>query len=171
MVYIAGDCRFLESPMRDQQLITNWNEIVNDEDEVLLLGNFFSNWENLEPARAREITSKLKGKLQIADYSNISNKISRGQLQNMGIPRAYNAYMFVPDKIYTTHIIPEIETLNSFKGKMWGAAVKSLTGFEKVFEHNILSLSIDDWGLAPIEYEQVPLLVENMKDFYNQEEV
>ena len=112
-------------------------------------------------ARLSEYFAQLNGAKIIIDY-DAKCGLSREELVKMGISRAYKTYSFVPHKTYTVHILPDNEMVSEFTDKMWGAAPRSLTKFENVFEHNILSLSIDDWGFTPVEYEQLPNMVEYM---------
>ena len=165
MVYIAADLRFFENPKRDEVLIKNWNNTVKPEDDVLLMG-IITNDIKLNSAPLSQLFSQLNGSKIIIDY-DAKCGLSREELVKLGISRAYKTYSFVPDKTYTVHILPDDEMVNEFTDKMWGAAPRSLTKFENVFEHNIMSLSIDDWGLTPIEYEQLPSMVEYMM-MYNE---
>lgn len=42
-VWVAGDCNFLLSGKRDNEIKKNWNENVNESDEVLIIGDYIKN--------------------------------------------------------------------------------------------------------------------------------
>lgn len=166
MVYLAADCNFFQSDQRDKKLIHNWNKIVTDLDTVVSLGNFFSDIKSVDIARARDLLYELNGHIEIADYENFMDLISKNQLNEIGFLHVYTAHLYMPDSDYTVHIIPTTDCLEHFKGNFYGAAARSLTGNTKAYENNILSLTVDDWDMTPIEYMELPNLVKNLKKFY-----
>lgn len=162
--WIVGDCNFLQDNRRDDAIIKNWNKVVSDKDRVMIIGNFID--EQIiknECARAQELISKLRGFKTIIDYDINNTIIERRTYNEIGITDGiYTLYCFVPHKIFTTRILPNKESVEQAIDLKWGATARSISGFTKPFEHNILSLSIDDWGLTPIDYNEIPHLVENM---------
>lgn len=171
-VWIAGDCKFLENGSKDQKILNYWNEVVAPDDDVLLMGEFVKNniYNPTTYAAIQELNRWLKGHKIIIDYEQ-ERYGPREDLIKNGFGLVQKVYSFVPDATFTVHILPDTEAIEYFKGKMWGAAVRSMTGFTKPFEHNILSLSIEDWGYSPLQYNDLPKLVSNMIIFNKMVEV
>lgn len=162
--WIVGDCRFLQDSRRDETIIKNWNDVVSDKDRVLIMGDFID--EKLirnDTARVKALIDRLKGFKTIIDYDVHTATIERRLYNEVGIDDGiYTLYCFVPHKVFTTRILPNKESVEHAINLKWGATARSISGFTKPFEHSILSLSIDDWGLTPIDYNEIPHLVENM---------
>ena len=170
MVYIAADTWFGIDQERDRTLIENWNKVVKDNDLVVLfglikdkaaapqfIGDIFKelngekkvlgiDWESEEGKFWKEITGK---------KPLMANAAVPGEIEGKSV--IVTVYSFFKDKSY----------INS---DSYGAAATSLTHQKKIFENNILSLSIDNWGMAPVEYMSVPQLIENMILFDKMEE-
>ena len=89
------------------------------------------------------------------------NTWSRDKLKEIGFARVNNIYCFSQNGNRIVHIIPTAEKLDCFKGKLYGAGARSTTGKKGVWTDNVLSISIADWGYAPIEYDNLPNLVDN----------
>ena len=166
-VWVAGDCNFLLNVKRDNQIKENWNKTVDKNDEVLIIGDYIKNniYDDWYKSTILTINQDLNGIKTIIDYDKDRHG-ARKDLLEMGFDNIYKMYCFSPDPIYTTHILSDKESVLRFIDKNWGAAPRSLSGFSKPFDHNILSLSIDDWGLTPIAYTEIPKLVKNMIEFY-----
>lgn len=173
-VYIAADTNFCQSDERDAELMLNWNAKVNEDDLVILMGDVVyhgaSSWERVE-----EIFDQLIGKKKLIGISQeeegaeewrkiTHHKCFRVDAAVLGEIKGEQTKVF----IYST-LHPEIRDKQMKKKNLYGAAPRSLTGNKEIFEDNIISISIDDWGLEPIEYFRIPQMIDDMLLFESME--
>jgi hypothetical protein len=75
-------------------------------------------------------------------------------------------YIKNPQTADYTYIIFDKEDYEKMRFKNADlVSARSITKQDKVWQYNTLSLSFDDWGDTPINYDEVPRLIENMKIF------
>lgn len=173
-VFIAADLNFCESEGQDNMLINNWNGIVEKDDTVILLGDIVKkeqyNWD-----RIKEIFSSLNGSKEIINVHKESK--SREKWEEILGKRCYRVTAAVKGKINDKlHIViiypystPALED-KDYKGTdMYAAAPRSVTNQKEIFEDNVLSISINDWGMSPIPYENIPNMIDDMLLFERME--
>lgn len=170
MVYIAADTYFGMNSERDKLLIKNWNKVVKDNDLVILFGEIAD--KGAAPQIIEDIFKELNGEKKVIGVDWESEEGTIWKEITGKKPLMVNAA--VPGEINGKSVI--ITIYSFFREKrvsnpdFYGAAATSLTHQKELFENNILSLSIDNWGLTPIDYMSVPQLVENMILFNQMEE-
>lgn len=158
MVWVAADCDFESN---QEEKVQNWNETVEEEDEVLILGHFFN-------GNPKDLLQRLKGKKIIIDYENLDYKgLTKQDLIDRGFSRISHTYSFSQNGDSIVHILPDDEKLKMAKqSQIACASARSITKQKEVLDKNILSLSFEDWGNTPIDYSKIPLLYQNIKNFY-----
>lgn len=163
MVYVAADLKLREDQQRDQELIENWNSIVEDDDIVLLIG-IITNFK--ESMAIKEIFDQLKGKKRIIDmdFKN-SNEVERFKFITKIQP--YQLGGFVPGRICDQDVVvmlpSSLEELNKFKEhKFYCAAPASLLNQKEIYQDKCLDISIEKWGDIPILYTDIPVLINNL---------
>lgn len=161
-VYIGADLKLGENIERDQQIIKNWNSIVKEDDLTILFGDIAGN--NADLNYVGRIISELNGKKKVVD---IEKDDAAAQVwKDITGKKVFKINGAVPGQIKNQdHIVLiYVDRIDKdlVKSGEYGAAAKSLTKQKEVFENNILSVSIDDWGLTPIAYMEVPKLIDNM---------
>lgn len=165
-IYIVADFKLKESSIRDQELIKNWNRIVQEDDEVLLFGTIT---DSKEASSIKEIFDQLKGKKRIMDM-DYSNKEDVNRFKYITGTFPYHLGCFVPGSIKNQNIdvyLPiNAEQLSLYKeeGK-YCAAGASLLKQEEIYENKCLDISIEKWGDIPILYTDIPVLINNMLSF------
>lgn len=160
MVWVAADCEFENN---QDKKIENWNRVVENNDDVLILGHFFNKFDN----DTKELLSRLKGKKAIIDYkSNEDYKnIQAAALIDLGFIRANLVYCYTLKDDFIIHIVPNKERLNCFEEGLLGASARSITGQKNILEKGILSLSYCDWDNTPIDYSNIPYLYQSILKF------
>jgi len=63
------------------------------------------------------------------------------------------------------YLTPSIKNKDFKDTEIYSAAPRSITKQNNVFEDNIMSISIDDWGLFPIKYKNIPLMIDDILVF------
>lgn len=144
--WLAADCNFQKNP---EKKIKNWNEVVSKEDDVLIFGTFSDGSINNE-----EILNKLNGRKIVVGMKEFDNH------KNFF---CYIKNLKTEEYIY---IILDKEDYDKLKFKNKDiVCARSITEQEKVWQRNTLSISYCDWDDTPIEYNELPKLIENMKIF------
>jgi hypothetical protein len=168
-VYIVGDARFLESKERDEVLIKNWNSVVTDEDLVLLLGDKLSDngtWEEL-----KTVFNKLKGKKKVIDVP--SDDFHSEKWRELTNHKTYLVNGAIPciidGKEEVIMLATSLKGLGAEKGSPYCATTRSISGQTKLYDKKFLSISIDDWGMTPINYMDVGQMFDDMVLFEKME--
>lgn len=158
MVFVAADCEF----EKGQELkIKNWNDVVKEDDDVIVLGNFYK--ASLEDYQ--KLLKRLNGIKSIIDSKN--QHYNETQLKACGFARAKTINGFIPTREnidFVTYVIVEPELLeknHSYKI----ATASSLMKNDIVFNNDILSLSFKYWDNTPIEYYQIPYIIKNLSEY------
>lgn len=169
-VYVVADANFGFLTSRDETIVTNWNNIVEENDLVILLGDIVSPKGDKE--RIKAIFDKLNGKKKVIDID--SQDESAPYWKEVTGRKCHNINGAVPGKINSEDTIVFIYTKGTKKIKLdkneYGAAAKSFTKQKEIFEDNILSISIDDWGLSPILYMDIPQMIDDILLFNSMKE-
>ena len=169
-VYIAADTNFGYLQSRDDAIIENWNRVVKEDDLTILLGDILHPQADKDKAKA--VFEKLNGTMKVIDVD--SGDESAPYWKEVTHRKCYNINGAVPGIINNEEVIVFIYTKGQKKiiktPTDYGAAAKSLTKQKKILEDNILSISIDDWGLCPILYSDIPRMIDDILLFDQMEE-
>lgn len=167
MVYIAADTKFRWSDRRDSDLIKNWNDTVNDDDLVILFGQIAV--EGADEDNLKQIFSLLKGKKKVIDVGSSSEEAKLWT--DITGKKCFKISAAIPGEIKGESTVVFIY-LDKPKNPIqdYGASARSITGQKEIFEDNIISLSIDDWGMLPIPYMDVPRMIDDIFLFESMEE-
>lgn len=167
MVYIAADTKFKLADKRDSDLIKNWNDTVNDDDLVILFGQIAA--EGAGKDDLKQIFSLLKGKKKVIDVESSSEE-AKLWVDITG-KKCFRLSAAIPGEIKGESTVVFIY-LDKPKNLIqnYGASARSITGQKEIFEDNIISLSIDDWGMQPIPYMDVPRMIDDIFLFESMEE-
>lgn len=173
-VYVVADARFCQSDERDVDLILNWNHVVQEDDLVLLLGDIvdkdFDNWDKIE-----EIFDQLIGIKKIISISSDNENAQKWTDVTKNKCFLVNGVVFgtinEESAIVTLYSQPTvvIKEKGLKDSGTYAAAPRSITNNNEIFEDNIISISIDDWGLTPIEYNRIPQMIDDMLLFEKME--
>lgn len=165
-IYVVADFKLKEDQTRDQELIKNWNRIVQEDDEVLLFGIIT---KSKEAASIKKIFDQLKGKKRIMD-ANYKNKDETNRMEYITGSFPYQLGCFARGIIRGEKVDVNIpinqEQLKVFKERgLYCAAAGSLLKQEDIFQNKCLDISIERWGDIPILYTDIPVLIDNMLSF------
>lgn len=167
MVYIAADTKFRWMDERDSDLIKNWNDTVNDDDLVILFGQIAV--EGADKDNLKQIFSLLKGKKKVIDVESSSEEAK--MWTDITGKKCFKINAAIPGEVKGESTVVFIY-LDKPKNPIqdYGASARSITGQKEIFEDNIISLSIDDWGMSPIPYMDVPRMIDDIFLFESMEE-
>lgn len=163
MVYVAADLKLKESAQRDQELIQNWNSIIQDDDWVLLTGIITA---SKEATSIKKVFDQMKGNKRIMDM-NFRNPNEYERFKFITGHKPYCVGGFINANINgeeITVVLPvNREQLKKEKErKNYCAAAGSLLEQNDIFENKCLDISIDRWGYIPILYTDIPILINNL---------
>lgn len=126
-----------EFDLNTEEKIQKWNGMVKKEDDVIIFGNFGDT----------SVISKLNGR-----------KVFLGEKTFFCYVPAENGNKIV--------LVSKKEDLVRTRVAAYPiASARSITNQKKIFERNMLSLSFSDWDNTPIEYNELPNIFKNMKNF------
>ena len=167
MVYIAADTKIGWTDKRDSDLIKNWNNTVNDDDLVILFGQVAV--EGADKDNLKQIFSLLKGKKKVIDVESSSKEAKLWT--DIAEKMCVKVSAAIPGEVKGESTVVFIY-LDKPKKLIqdYGASERSITGQKEIFEDNIISLSIDDWGMSPIPYMDVPRMIDDIFLFESMEE-
>lgn len=167
MVYIVADTKFGWTDKRDSDLIKNWNNTVNDDDLVILFGQIAV--EGAGEDNLKQIFSLLKGKKKVIDVESSSEEAKLWT--DITEKKCFKVSAAIPGEVKGESTVVFIY-LDKPKKLIqdYGASARSITGQKEIFEDNIISLSIDDWGMSPIPYMDVPRMIDDIFLFESMEE-
>ena len=152
---------------RDSDLIKNWNDTVNDDDLVILFGQIAA--EGAGKDDLKQIFSLLKGKKKVINVESSSEE-AKLWVDITG-KKCFKISAAIPGEIKGESTVVFIY-LDKPKKLIqdYGASARSITGQKEIFEDNVISLSIDDWGMWPIPYMDVPRMIDDIFLFESMEE-
>lgn len=167
MVYIAADTKFRWTDKRDSDLIKNWNDTVNDDDLVILFGQVAV--EGADKDNLKQVFSLLKGRKKVIDVESSSEEAKLWA--DITGKKCFKVSAAIPGEVKGESTVVFIY-LDKPKSLIqdYGASARSITGQKEIFEDNIISLSIDDWGMTPIPYMDVPRMIDDIFLFESMEE-
>lgn len=162
-IWLCADCNFGQNMKRDQEIIKNWNEIVADEDSVIILGDFFV--DNMVENTATEIIRQLKGKKCIYNFYDNNTKLTQEFYESLGI-KVYKliGLCWSNDDIHLITIKNLLYKAKLHKNVKYVAA-RSILEQKEIYKNGVMSISMSDWGNAPLKCNSIPTLFENLVEF------
>lgn len=163
-IFLAGDCEFGKNSSRDFQLVQSWNEKIHENDEIVVLGRFWADeWDDNAVQR---IIKKIDANMVIIDYApeKYGNR-DKERLRGLGFAAVYNSFCYVADTITLAPSISDTLREKAKSKMLFLVSPRSISGATKVLEDNLFSVSIEDWGDFPVDYDSIPMLIENIKHF------
>lgn len=141
---------------------------MDDRDALLLCGDI--TYGDLD--KTKELFSRLKGNKYLIDFSN-KKPFTRKEWQSIGVSHVFDVNGFINGEIdgkdSKVVIFAKDKNLRKILSEAYGAAPQSRTKQRNIYQDKILNLSIKEWGYAPILYEDIPRLVDNMVLFEKME--
>lgn len=145
-------------------IVASWNSVIKDDDYVLLLGVISCGGKN----DTSQLIGKLNGKKRIIDYDFQKNKFSKQDWFDIGITEVMNingwARGVIEGKESGVVICtskPYYEELVNKYEEVYIAAPSSTTGINEMFSGKTISLSAKFWSFFPINYNDLPMLIDN----------
>ena len=187
--YLVADARFCdavaarESNMSvndyNQTIVQNINSTVDENDTILFIGDIgrYKNKEKINEC-INSIVAKTKKCVDMRFQPSFN---TREKLSEIGIERGYSVDGFVKDTVYDTKYFVVITSDYEYYKKLFNkpdeeeykyyyAMPASVYPFSKLLDNKCFNISISEWGLSPIEYNSLPLLIDNAKVFERMEE-
>jgi calcineurin-like phosphoesterase family protein len=183
MVWIAADLNFFSKIEADNLsysieeynnfIIRNWNEAVEENDTVIILGKIT---ENDDEEEMTKIFSQLNGTISYECMNNDKDFVKKwerigcefiGNLNNFVVGiiddeetsvRIYN------DKIYYQRAIKNIGL-----DKIFIAVPQSISNIDEPYKNGVLNISLKKWGYAPLSYDSLPNLINSMRELEEME--
>lgn len=162
--WLCVDCNFGENDKKDQSIIQNWNEIVDDKDTVIIAGNFFI--DDIEPEKAEELIKKLKGDKRICNFQDNNTKLTKNFYENLNI-KTYDmiGYCWPDQNIWLIPLKVSLFTAKKYRKESKFVAAQSVLDQEEIYKDGFMSISMSHWGYAPLKYSSIPTLFNNLVDF------
>jgi calcineurin-like phosphoesterase family protein len=178
MVYIVADPKFFsiddnfDTPeKRNKSIIDNWTSVITNDEYVLLMGDIsHGSFEE-----TKELFSQLTGTIKLITFKENESKFTREEYFNLGISGIYCINGYVRGEIEGTEqrivILSNKDNYKALVSQGYVAAPRSLVDIGKTsFKNRTLSISIDEWGYSPIEYNYIPTMINFMITYEKMEE-
>lgn len=165
MTYILADARFFDEAAAqqfksveqyNQMIIDNCNSVVTNEDTLLLMG-IISKGDELQ---TQGVINFLNGKKIIPDFSekNFSKKFWNSiNISTYTINGFINGT--IKNKNSTVNILSTSKDLIKNLSIGYCAAPYSLCTNKQLYHNRILNLSTDQFDYYPVDYEQIPSII------------
>ena len=174
-VYIIANFNFgsRASPDRIEQfnkeIINKWNSIITKDDYIYIFGTLGGETR----CETREVLNKLNGKIYICNYSKNKN-FSKEEWKNWNIYMIWNASFYFNDNS-NYYFFPlegyNINNFSKYKDNLENAYTMIWNNkTDEVYKNNVLSIDAKHWDYTPISLEDVPDIINRMKEFEKMEE-
>ena len=183
--YLVADAKFFDRAAAEQQglsirnynetIVNNINSLVNDEDTVHFI--FFGVITKGSFEQTKEIFDKMKGLKSIIDYNFSQTFFTKEQWKEIGFTQIWTNSCAEEAKInnQSTYIIIEIEKDHLEKVlelNYYVAIAASMIGMKDLYKDRLLNISIEKWGLYPIELEEeLPRIFDDQELFLSMEDI
>lgn len=166
-IYVAADTKFYNERAAQKRkqsiqdynktIISNWNNVVQDEDVIILMGDISDgNYTD-----TKELFSQLVGKKKLIDYKG--GNFSRLEWEEILNSKPWCVNGAVSGDINGERaIVTILSNFNDIEQDKYYAAANSLTQQNVIYKDNILNLSIENWGYTPIAYMEIPKMIDDM---------
>ena len=167
--YILADPSFFSKSAAEQiglnkeeyneLIINNCNSLLNDNDALYLMG--YITLGTLEETKL--VLNRIKGKKSIIDYSG--KDFSKKEWSSIGVTTlSINGFIEgeINNKKQKVIILCNIHDLVKNVSNYYCAAPYSFQVRKTWFNKKILDLSTDSWNYYPVNYEEIPKLIDEI---------